>query len=72
MGVLEGRDAVLDMIHRALDTIGGAFDLRVISTVETSSHVAASIVWSAVKQGRRIEGQELAVFVLRDDRIVAA
>ena len=29
MGLLEGRDAVLDMIRRALDTTGGSFELRV-------------------------------------------
>ena len=72
MGVLEGRGAVLDMIRRALDATDGSFDLRVSSSVETASHVAASIAWSAVKEGRRIEGQELAVFEVREDRIVAA
>ena len=72
MGLLEGRDAVLDMIRRALDTTGGSFDLRVSSTVETSTHVAASIAWSARKGSRRIDGQELAVFEVRGDRIVAA
>ena len=72
MGVLEGRDAVLDMIRRALDMTGGSFDLRVSSTTETSTHVAASIAWSAVKGSRRIEGQELAVFEVREGRIVAA
>ena len=68
----EGRDAVLDMIRRALETTGGTFDLRVTSTVETSTHVAASVAWSAVKGGRRIEGRELAVFEVHDDRIVTA
>ena len=72
MGVLEGRDAVLDMIRRAVDTTGGSFDLRVSSTAETSTHVAASVAWSAVKGGRRIEGQELAVFEVREGHIVAA
>ena len=72
MGILEGRDAVLDMIRRALDTTGGSFDLRVISTTETSTHVAAAVAWSAVKEGRRIEGEELAVFEVREGRIVAA
>lgn len=72
MGMLEGRDAVLDMIRRALETTGGTFDLRVTSTVETSTHVAASITWSAMKGGRRIEGLELAVYAIRDGRIVAA
>ena len=72
MGVLEGRDAVLDMIRRALETTAGSFDLRVTSTVETATHVAASVAWSAVKAERRIEGQELAVFEVREGRIVAA
>ena len=72
MGVLEGRDAVLDMLRRALETTGGTFDLRVTSTLETSSHVAASIAWSAMKGGRRIEGEELAVFEVRDGRVAAA
>ena len=72
MGLLEGRDAVLDMIRRALDTTGGSFDLRVSSTVETPTHVAASVSWSAVNGGCRIEGQELAVFEVREERIVAA
>ena len=72
MGALDGRDAVLDMIHHALRTTGGTFDLRVTSTLETSSHVAASIAWSATKGGRRIDGEELAVYAVRDGRIAAA
>ena len=72
MGVLEGRDAVLDMLRRALETTVGTFDLRVTSTLETSGHGAASIAWSAMKGGRRIEGEELAVFEVRDGRIAAA
>ncbi len=72
MGALHGCDAVLDMIRRALETTGGSFDLAVASTVETGRHVAASIEWSADKEGRRIEGRELAVFEVRDGRIVSA
>ena len=60
------------MIGRALETTGGSFDLRVPSTVETSTHVAASVAWSATKGGRRIEGEELAVYAIRHGRIVAA
>ena len=39
---------------------------------KNATHVAASVTWSAVKGGRRIEGQELAVFEVREERIVAA
>lgn len=72
MGLLRGRRAVLEMIRRALDATGGSFDLRVRSTVETRNHVAASIAWSAAKDGRSIEGQELAVYEVRGGFIVAA
>ena len=72
MGDLRGRAAVLDMIRRALGTTGGTFELSVMGSVETGSHVAASIAWSAEKDGRRIEGRELAVYEVRDGRIAAA
>ena len=72
MGDLRGRAAVLGMIRRALAATGGTFDLRVTGTVETGSHVAALIAWSAEKDGGRIEGRELAVYEVRDGRIAAA
>ena len=72
MGDLRDRAAVLGMIRRALATTGGTFDLRVTATVETGSHVAALIAWSAEKDGGRIEGRELAVYEVRDGRIAAA
>jgi ketosteroid isomerase-like protein len=72
MGLLSGRQAVLDMIRRALDTTGGSFDLSVTSTLETGSHVAALIDWSAEKDGHTIRGQELAVYEVREGCITAA
>lgn len=72
MGTLKGRDVVLDIIRRALHTTGGTFDLSVTSTVETASHVAAPIDWTAEKDGRLIKGQELAVYEIRDGHITAA
>ncbi len=72
MGERRGRDAVLDMIRRALDTTDGSFALAVASTAETGRHVAAAIEWCADKGGRRIEGRELAVFEVRDGCIQSA
>ena len=60
VGALRGRDAVLDMIHRALDASGGSFDLSATSTIETVSHVASSAAWTATRDGHRIAGRELA------------
>lgn len=72
MGHFRGADAVVNMLTRALATTGGTFSLRVASTVETGSHCAAVIEWSADKNGRTIQGQELAVFGFKDARITEA
>lgn len=62
MGVLEGADAVIDMVHRALATTGGTFSLSVTDTVETETHCSAVIVWSAQKGSTTITGHEMAVY----------
>ncbi len=72
MGHLHGADAVVDMLKRALATTGGTFSLRVASTVETGSHCAAVIEWSADKNGRTIRGQEMAVFGFKGGQITEA
>ena len=72
MGILRGRDAVIDMIRRALDATGGSFELAVAGTVESATHVSALIDWSAVSGDGRIEGREMAVYEVRDGLITAA
>ncbi len=62
MGMLQGADAVIDMVRRALATTGGTFRLSVMETVETTTHCSAVIAWSAEKHGKLIEGREMAVF----------
>lgn len=62
MGELRGADAVIDMIRRALETTGGSFRLEIQSLVATDSDCAAVIGWRADKDGKQIEGRELAVF----------
>ena len=72
MGFLEGPEAVIDMIGRALEATDGSFELAVSRTVETGSHVAALIVWSATREGREIEGRELALYEVQDGCIASA
>ncbi len=72
MGFLEGPGAVIDMIGRALEATDGSFELAVSRTIETGSHVAALIVWSATRNGRQIEGREMAVYEVQNGRIAAA
>jgi ketosteroid isomerase-like protein len=72
MGLLRGPDAVLDMMARAQAATGGSFRLAVAETLATATHCAALIAWSATRDGRRIEGRELAVLGWREGRIVSA
>ncbi len=72
MGRLFGAEAVLDMIRRAQATTGGTFRLEVVNTVETRTHCAALIAWSAERDGGAVRGRELAVFGVADGRIVSA
>lgn len=72
MGRLPGADAVLDMMCRARAATGGTFRLAVVETIETRTHCAALVSWSAERDGRAIRGRELAVFGIRGGRIVSA
>lgn len=72
MGRLDGADAVIDMMTRALRTTGGSFRLRIAELVEVRGQCAAVIAWSAQKNGQRIEGRELAVFSVGNGLITAA
>jgi ketosteroid isomerase-like protein len=72
MGRLPGAEAVLDMIRRARAATGGTFRLAVVETVETRTHCAALIAWSAERAGRPVRGRELAVFGVSGGRIVSA
>jgi ketosteroid isomerase-like protein len=72
MGRLRGAEAVLGMIRRAQEATGGTFRLAVLETIETRTHCAALVAWSADRDGRTIRGRELAVFGVAGGRIVSA
>ncbi len=72
MGELVGADVVIDMIERALATTGDSFALTIAEAVGTGTDCAVLINWQARKRGRLIEGRELAVYQVRDGRIVRA
>jgi ketosteroid isomerase-like protein len=72
MGELNGAEAVLDMISRALVTTGGSFALRVGELVEVEGHCSAVIHWSASKGDRTLQGRELATFSVAGGKIAFA
>ena len=71
-GDLQGPDAVLAMIREAQRLTDGTFRLVPSEVMAHGEHVVALIDWSAKRDGERIEGKEVAVYRVRDGRIVEA
>jgi hypothetical protein len=72
MGVLQGPDQVIDMMHRALAATSSSFRLEVAATIETATHCSTVIHWSAEKPGGPVRGQEMAVYGFRGEQIIEA
>lgn len=69
-GDLRSPDAVLAMIRDARGRTGGTFKLRPCEIVANGEHDVALVDWSAERDGETLEGKEVAVYRVRDGRIV--
>lgn len=72
MGELNGVEAVIDMMTRALAATGGTFSLQVAETLEIAGHCSAIIEWRADKGDQVLSGREMAVFSLKNGQIAFA
>ncbi len=71
-GDLRGPEAVLGMIREAQRITGDTFSLVPREVVSHGGQVVAFIDWSAERDGGQIEGKEIAVYRVRDGKIVVA
>ncbi len=71
-GDLHGSEAVLGMIREAQRITNGAFRLIPREVMAHGEHAVALIDWSAERDGERIEGKEVAVYRVRDGKVVEA
>ena len=69
-GDLHGPDAVLAMIRDARGRTGGTFRLRPREIVANGEHAVALIDWSAERDGETLTGKEVAVYRVRDGKVV--
>ncbi len=69
-GDLHGSDAVIAMIRDARGRTGGTFSLRPSQIVANGEHAVALVDWSAEREGEVLDGKEVAVYRVRDGRIV--
>ncbi len=71
-GELRSADSVIGMIQEASRLTDGTFSLRIREAVAHGEQVAAFIDWSSTRDGKTLEGKEIAVYRIRDARIVEA
>ena len=69
-GDLHGPDAVLGMIREAQKITDGTFRLVPRKVVAHGGHAVALVDWSAELGGEEIEGKEVAVYRVRDSKII--
>jgi ketosteroid isomerase-like protein len=67
-----GRATVMELLAKLDEVTGGTFVLQPQETICTAEHVAATVHWHAERGGRRVEGNELAVYRIADGRIAGA
>lgn len=68
-GDLRGAEAVLEMIREAQSLTGGTFVLTPREIVANGEHAVAMIDWSATREGKRLQGKEVAVYRIRGGKI---
>lgn len=68
-GDLHGPEAVLEMIREAQTLTDGTFVLTPREIVANGEQAVAMIDWSATREGKRLEGKEVAVYRVRDGKI---
>ncbi len=69
-GDLRGPDAVLAMSWDARGRTGGTFKLRPQEIVANGEHAVVLVDWSAERDGETLKGKEVAVYRVRNGKIV--
>jgi ketosteroid isomerase-like protein len=67
-----GRDTVAALLEKFVEITGGTFTLEPARVICTAEHVAASVRWRAERNGRQVEGNDLAVFRIKGGQIAEA
>jgi ketosteroid isomerase-like protein len=71
-GAHHGRDTVVALLAKFVEITGGTFALEPQQLICTAEHVAANVRWRAERSGAHVEGNDLAVYRIRDGQITEA
>jgi ketosteroid isomerase-like protein len=64
-----GREAVVALLQRLVAVTGGTFQLKPEAFLNSIDHSAVLVRWSAERDGRRSEGNEIAVYRFENEKI---
>ena len=67
-----GKEAVLELLRRLSTATEGTFTLAPGDVLTTREYAVTIVHWSAERDGMRAEGDEVAVYRLRDGRVAEA
>jgi ketosteroid isomerase-like protein len=67
-----GVETVTALLQKLVAVTSGSFTLEPTDFIVTAEHVATHVRWSAERDGRRVQGNDLAVFRIADGKIAAA
>jgi ketosteroid isomerase-like protein len=68
-GDYRGRDDVIELLERLVAVTEGTFQLVPESFLNAADHSAVLVRWWAEREGRRSEGNEIAVYRFRNGEI---
>jgi uncharacterized protein len=68
-GEYRGRDDVVALLQKLVEVTGGTFQLEPEAFLNAVDHSAVLVRWSAEREGRRVEGNDIAVYRFRDGKI---
>jgi ketosteroid isomerase-like protein len=67
-----GRDEVVELLTKLVVVTEGTFQLEPEGFLNLGQHSAVAVRWWAERDGRRSDGNEIAVFRFRDGKIAEA
>jgi ketosteroid isomerase-like protein len=67
-----GRETVAALLEKFNEITGGTFSLEPRQLISTAEHVAANVRWHAERSGKRVEGNDLAVYRITNGQIAGA
>ena len=71
-GAHHGRDTVVALLGKFDEITGGTFALEPRQLISTAEHVAANVRWRAERNGTHVEGNDLAVYRIKNGQIAGA